>query len=93
MTVIQFPFRPSDEAILSAVYKLQQRHPGWTVELCRADDGGPYVVASAHRGGRVLSAHWGPDGWAVVDHLLNILDKDRDLHSVLNRTMLVPQRP
>lgn len=87
MSVIQFSSRPSDETVLSAVYRLQHAHPGWTIELCRADDSAAYVVASAHRGGQRFGAHWASNGWAVADHLLTVLDRDRDLYAVLERTI------
>jgi len=92
VTVIQFPPPPSDETVLSAVYKLQHEHPGWTVELCRADDGAPYVVASALRGGRVLAAHWGTDGWAIADHFLRVLRSERDLFKGLHTEMVEAAR-
>jgi len=93
MTVIPFPARPSDDHILAAVYKLSQDHPSWTVELLRADDGMPYVVAESHHGGHELGAHWGEGGWAIADHLLRVIRKDRDLIAALGAAMTNAGRP
>lgn len=87
LTVIDFPAKPSPQAVFATTARLSSRFPAWALSVDVSEDGMPSVAIAHRLSGGEMSAHWNRQGWAVLAEDFTPVVRSVSLEDALEQTL------